>query len=132
MPVKNALAAPHETFGLVQNDSGQDESDVLLAADAVDPGSSDPTYLRKGLILGRRTATGEYVAWDQAAGDGSQNLAYAKILLYDVQVDGVNTHRATAVRGGRYNLNLLLFATVASETAYDAAPPSHLYSEPVF
>lgn len=45
---------------------------VVLASTARDPGSAPTTVLRRGLVLGKITASGKHAQYDPAATDGTQ------------------------------------------------------------
>lgn len=53
---------------------------IVLDADARDSGNSPDTTLRKGLVLGKVTASDKYKEYDPTAGDGTET---ARLILAD-------------------------------------------------
>lgn len=65
---------------------------VTLDAGAADAGSSPTTTLRKGLVLGRVTATGKYRQYDDGAVDGTEVAAG----ILDVEVNLLDSNGEAA------------------------------------
>lgn len=86
---------------------------------AIAAGSGD---LKSGTALGKLTATGEYVPYNPAGADGSQNFGG---ILYERREDGAAAVRATAVvRDAEVNGNEIVFVnalTAPQLTAFEAA-----------
>jgi len=65
---------------------------VVLDSTARDSGNSPTTTLRKGLVLGKVTATGKYKEYDPSASDGTET---ARVILDD-DVDLLDESAAAA------------------------------------
>ena len=65
---------------------------IVLDSTARDDGNSPTTTLRKGLILGKVTATGEFKEYDPSASDGTET---ARLILAD-NVDLLDDEGAAA------------------------------------
>lgn len=78
---------------------------VKISSAAVDAGNTPTTTLRKGLVLGIVTASGEYAQYDDGAGDGTE--VAAAILL-----DNVNMLDDTGVAEDKEQIEVLLHGIV--------------------
>ena len=65
---------------------------IVLDSTARDSGNSPTTTLRKGLVLGKITATGKYMEYDPSASDGTET---ARVILDD-EVDVLDESAAAA------------------------------------
>ena len=100
---------------------------VVLVSTAVDAGMTPTTLLRRGLLLGKVTASGKYKQYDPTATDGSQ--VAAGILLDDTNMlDGTGTAADKAARmvwfgyvkaAQVYNLNALARRQLANRIFFD-------------
>jgi hypothetical protein len=76
---------------------GGDESRVpiirasaVMSSTAVDAGNTPTTLLRKGMLLGKITSTGELKEWNPDGSDGSENL-HSVLQVEQYMVDGTGT-----------------------------------------
>jgi len=85
---------------------------VTIDKTAEDAGSPNGvTYLRKGLLLGKVTATGRYKQFDGAAVDGTQLEEDMVILKQDIEVTPTGEHTvAASYKAGNFYLRSI-FAT---------------------
>ncbi len=69
-----------------------EETDVgiTIVASAVDAGNTPTTTLRKGLVLGKITASGKYKEYDPSASDGSETAALILVDEVDLLQDSVD------------------------------------------
>jgi hypothetical protein len=81
--------------------------------------AADAGVLKGGTILGKRTATGEYVAFTAGAADGSQTAA--AILWEEVITTGAAVQRAAHVRDCEVTRAELFFAGTPTTPQKNAA-----------
>lgn len=82
---------------------------IVLVSTAVDAGNTPTTTLRKGLVLGKVTASGKYKEYDPNAVDGSQvaKLILAdKVDMLDETATAVDTEGVAVFRGDFIAANL--------------------------
>ena len=75
---------------------------IVLDSTALDSGNSPTTTLRKGLVLGKVTATGEYKQYDPSASDGTSTARVIlddEVDLLDESGSAVDTEGLGAFRG---------------------------------
>jgi hypothetical protein len=83
----------------------------IISGAARDAGNTPTTLLRRGLILGRVTATKELEEWDSDAADGTENIvSVLNCELRATDFDANNTDRAfsTLLRGPVIAANILI------------------------
>lgn len=74
---------------------------AIISSAAVDAGNTPTTLLRRGLIMGRLTTGGEYIAWNADASDGSQNIAAvlnAELRMTDFNANALDRTAALLLR----------------------------------
>ena len=97
---------------------------ITLASSAVDAGNTPTTTLRKGLVLGKITATGKYKEYDPSASDGSETAALILVDQADMlqdSLDGSTTRDqlATGMQHGVVDESKLVGCDAAAKTALD-------------
>jgi len=85
------------------SDHGRD-TDVGITIDktAEDSGSTPTTTLRKGLVLGKITATGKYAQYDDGASDGTETAACIltdEVNLLDEAGNAQDSHSVGVIHG---------------------------------
>ena len=126
----NSQAILADLDRLLESRVGLQIRGVLLDINTVDANSPlGTTHLRRGLVLGRITATELYKEFDNAAIDGSEISANAVILAENVDVDGlVDPIQAASVFAGTVNQNFV-FGDFAGLTQADVQRISFVDSE---
>ena len=97
---------------------------VTIAAAAVDAGNTPTTTLRKGLVLGKVTATGKYKEYDPSASDGTETAALILVDQVDMLQDSTDgaTPRdqlATGMQHGVVDESRLHGCDAAAKAALD-------------
>jgi len=97
---------------------------VTLVSSAVDAGNTPTTTLRKGLVLGKVTASGKYKEYDPSAADGSETAVLILVdeadMLQD-STDGSTTRDqlATGMQHGVVDESKLVGCDAAAKAALD-------------
>ena len=75
---------------------------ITIDKDARDAGNTPTTTLRKGLVLGKITASGKYAQYDDAASDGTQvavSLLADEVNLLDEEGTAQDAHSVGVIHG---------------------------------
>ena len=85
------------------SDHGRDtDIGITIDKDAVDAGSTPTTTLRKGLVLGKITASGKYAQYDDNASDGTETAACIladEVNLLDEDGNVQDSHSVGVIHG---------------------------------
>ena len=95
---------------------------ITIDAAAVDAGNTPTTTLRKGLVLGKVTATGKYKQYDPNATDGTETAALILVDEVDMlqdSTDGSTTRDqlATGMQHGVVDESKLVGVDAAAKSA---------------
>lgn len=115
---KGHLVADGEFDSLLASTDYQSMT-VIIDSATVDTANDVTTELRKGLVLGKVTASGKYKEFNSALADGTEDEEDAVILLQDVTMDGSNDEVATVLLRATLKSDGIIFKNGTSESAFD-------------
>lgn len=94
---------------LLINTEASEQMDVIIDTATRDTDHPEAnTHLRKGLLLGKVTASGKYKEFDSGNGDGTQISADVVVLGYEVRDIDLGDRPAMAYFAGTFNATKLV------------------------